>query len=79
MEVTRKTLKEFSGLDLFVNSGIQSEHYHSTEKGCEVVKQYFFTGRRPERLAGSYCRTHNKDLCRCGWEWGWHFGTKSEK
>lgn len=28
-------------------------------------------------IAGGYCQDHKVDICRCGWEFGWHFGTAS--
>ena len=49
------------------------EKYHSIEQGCEIVKKRYF-----ESGDAAHCKIHKKDICRCGWEWGWHYGTESK-
>jgi len=61
------------------NTQQDSPHFHSPAKGCEVENKSFLTKSRFGKvriLGGKFCNTHRKDLCRCGWEWGWHYGTK---
>ena len=54
--------------------------YHGEKSnGCVLVK-----ARREEVYRGHYidiyvCLTHNKECCRCGWEWGFHNGEDSSK
>jgi hypothetical protein len=52
-------------------------HYHSEEKGCLMDKniEKYRNGKTKD---SAYCLTHEKECCRCGWEWGWHLGTKTE-
>ena len=57
--------------------GNLNSHYHGKEKGCDMSVKEFFRNRDDRnggRLIGRYCKTHNKDTCRCGWEWHWHSG-----
>jgi len=46
-----------------------SPHFHSPEKGCRIVP------KQQGKILGLRCLTHKKDICRCGWEWHWHYGT----
>ena len=52
--------------------------YHGDKRnGCILVK-----ARREEVYRGHYidiymCLTHNVECCRCGWEWGFHWGEES--
>ena len=54
-------------------------HYHSKDKGCELQ---LYT--RYKRDANNYalrcykCKTHNVLVCRCRWEFGWHYGTETK-
>lgn len=60
-----------------------SEHYHDIVRGCVVIKKrqsgnYWGSGGINSRyIDGRRCMTHKINLCRCGWEWNWHFGTDS--
>ena len=51
----------------------QSKHFHSISKGCKIVDKDFIDDKR-KKIKGAYCKTHKKDICRCGWEWHWHGG-----
>ena len=57
-----------------------SKHFHEKEKGCDIIDKDFdrsFEKNRVlgNRIKGAFCKIHNKDLCKCGWEWHWHGGT----
>jgi len=50
-----------------------SSHFHSLEKGCVIIP------KRTKDVQGnyfnaSYCVTHKKNICDCGWEWHYHGG-----
>ncbi|MEK6884465.1 MAG: hypothetical protein AABY22_32835 [Nanoarchaeota archaeon] len=47
---------------------IEDTHYHNSIKDCFVIK------KRQDSIDGAYCKTHKKLLCKCGWEWQWHYG-----
>jgi hypothetical protein len=52
----------------------ESPHFHCIEKGCKIrSKVLLSTDHRS--FAGAYCMTHKKNICKCGWEFGWHGGT----
>jgi hypothetical protein len=53
------------------------DHYHSIQKGCRIIKRRYKTKTRTGEsgyFTGAYCQTHKKEICQCGWEWGWHYG-----
>jgi hypothetical protein len=58
-----------------------SHYFHSEEKGCKIKNKKFNEIHYESKsiIKGAYCLTHKKDLCRCGWEWGWHGGTDSSR
>jgi len=64
---------------------LDNEHFHSEAKGC-ILEQYTTESVRSKTkthyfsgiIQGQICKTHQKDCCRCGWEWGWHDGTNSK-
>lgn len=62
---------------------LENEHFHSIEKGCkiipDVVKTYSSTGREAGSINASYCETHYVKICKCGWEWEWHYGVYSKR
>ena len=54
------------------------EHFHDKESGCKIKTYYkrkFFNWYHDH----TKCLTHNKKICRCGWEVGWHNGENSCK
>lgn len=58
------------------------EHYHDSSYGCVLnQRRYKKLGRQSgiSYFTGKYCKIHKKNCCRCGWEWGWHCGNKSDK
>lgn len=49
--------------------------FHHPRFGCKLVSKVYGTrGKKRHRVFGGHCRTHEIDVCRCGWEWGWHDG-----
>ena len=55
---------------------MKSSHLHKAEGGCEVEEIREFKNYK-YRTIGAYCKTHQIEVCRCGWEKGWHYGTYS--
>ena len=56
----------------------KSEHYHSEKKGCQIEERWQYnTKGKEERVI--FCKTHQKEICRCGWEIGFHYGVSSKK
>lgn len=51
----------------------KSKYFHNEKKGCKIEEKLIPTGRHSDYLKGAYCKTHQKDLCRCGWEWSHHY------
>jgi hypothetical protein len=52
-------------------------HFHSSQSGCKIKTYY---KRKHFNLFRDYtkCLTHNKIICRCGWERGWEQGSCSK-
>jgi hypothetical protein len=62
----------------------QSTYYHAEYKGCETESKYFYNSQKNfnkklHKINGRYCKTHQRDTCRCGWEWGHHYEVKKEQ
>ena len=58
----------------------KSPYFHSPEKGCEIEKRTYYRGKTRKKLSklkGYFCKTHQKEICRCGWEFKFHYGTYS--
>lgn len=53
-----------------------SNKFHHNQKGCVLEPFRLKTNNKKVRsnLACLFCKTHQVNLCRCGWEWKWHFG-----
>lgn len=51
-------------------------HYHDSSKKCKVVfkLQYGNDPSMGKILEGKYCVTHSINLCKCKWEWKFHYG-----
>lgn len=62
-----------------MNQAKEGLHFHHPSKGCKIEDRVYnrLTGGRWAKVAGSYCSTHKKEICRCGNEFGWHGGTYS--
>ena len=47
---------------------------HDEENGCKVIflGKEETKGKNASILLKFYCRTHSKDVCRCGYAWGEH-------
>lgn len=53
---------------------------HTDLKGCQLESHTTYRKMHANRtsfLHDFYCKTHNVACCRCGWEWGWHYGANS--
>jgi len=44
-------------------------YFHSSALGCRIIDCQI------GKLKQKYCKTHKKYICRCGYEWGHHFGS----
>ncbi len=63
-----------------VESSLKDEHFHSKDKGCELKEMARYKSHSKKVITRSHyfrCLTHKVDVCRCGWEFGWHYGTNS--
>lgn len=49
-----------------------SKFYHHPDKGCVITKEIKFVNNGRNQLIEGYCNTCQKEICRCGWEWGMH-------
>lgn len=60
---------------------MESPHFHDKTKGCEIENKTIEVTHRDvvTLLKEQYCKTHQKDICKCGWEWGYHFGIKNDE
>jgi hypothetical protein len=64
------------------NNLYKSVHYHAEDKDCVIIKHkvgvdhYYGTNRF---INAAFCKTHNVEICQCGWEYGFHFGTSTGK
>ena len=58
-----------------------SKFFHSEDKGCEIEEQNIRVekGWHDSSLKIKYCKTHDCDCCRCGWQKGFHYGNYSKK
>jgi len=53
-------------------------HFHSIEDGCDIEKGKTKINK-PDAWGENiviydFCKTHNTEICQCGWEWQWHYG-----
>jgi hypothetical protein len=57
-----------------------SPHFHALSKGCVVkpkdIRSFTRVGSEKYRMRAEYCETHRVAICRCGWEFGWHYDIK---
>lgn len=58
---------------------LKNTHYHTKEKGCKLVPYEKRINGTNRFFKAQKCLTHNKIVCRCGWEFGWHYGTNNRK
>ena len=54
------------------------EHFHSSQSGC-IIKTYYKRKHFNIFRDHTKCLTHNKLICRCGFEIGWHNNEESCK
>jgi len=65
---------------------LTNPHFHNIKKGCvfenkEKLIEYRLDkhGKPVKSMFYKRCLTHNIDVCNCGWEFNWHYGTDSIK
>ena len=58
---------------------IKSNYFHSKERGCEFKNRRIQSYDRHDSIDGKYCLTHQAECCKCGWEFGHHYGNDSLK
>ena len=53
-------------------------YYHG---GCKKTKHISRTGETKcfTDMPDHWCEDHQVTFCKCGWEWGYHLGTESDK
>ena len=57
---------------------VKNHHFHSKEKGCKVKSFVFIRNKKKNYpLFCKKCITHDKVVCKCGWEFCWHDGDYS--
>ena len=55
---------------------LKNKYYHSKDKGCDLLPQIKIREQQGKKYLtrGFKCITHkNKFVCRCGWEFGFHY------
>jgi len=58
---------------------IDNEHFHCKDKGCKLKEITFFRNdKRKSSIKCQFCEIHEVNVCRCGWEIGWHYGLNSK-
>lgn len=57
----------------------EDPHFHSIRKGCRLrrirIKCKYTT---ESEIVAKFCDTHGVEICRCGFEFGYHFGDKAQ-
>ena len=61
----------------FASRKSNMEKKHDKCKGVEPHKTFIDHGQTIGTIYDFFCKTHDVLLCRCGWEWGYHRGTKN--
>ena len=60
---------------------LDNEHYHHSDKGCDV-EVLVLTDKRNDgkgnKSVNKICHTHSKVCSKTGWELGWYMGTESK-
>lgn len=57
---------------------IKDNKYHGIKnEDCLLVKKRREITYDDHYLDIWMCLTHDKECCRCGWEWGWHGGVNN--
>ena len=54
-------------------------HLHTKNRGCDIINRTIKSKNKGYSVKGGYCKTHEVEICKCGWEFGWHFNTESAK
>jgi hypothetical protein len=59
---------------------LDNQYFHHKDKGCKLENREGESCQRGNRIYKyQYCLTHNVDVCLCGWQKGFHYGTNSRK
>jgi len=63
-----------------VENSLNDEYYHHEGK-CKLEVRHRYTPETNKTLTAFYyyCHTHKCEVCRCGWQIGWHYGTQSDE
>ena len=57
---------------------LSNEHFHHSEKGCEIEIRRTSNVLRDNRISiNRYCKTHDCLCSKTGWELGWFSGTNN--
>jgi len=59
------------------DEAIKNKFFHRKSKGCKIIKEKILTKDKTHWNIIYFCETHQCDVCRCGWEIGFHFGENS--
>lgn len=51
----------------------ESSYFHSTDKGCVIFRKKTPVPSLARMIDGRFCKTHEVELCQCGWEWQHHY------
>ena len=63
---------------------MENEHFHGN---CETTRNHTsqtpaFTNhgvKKEGHVKDQFCSIHKVVFCHCGWEWGFHYGTRSQQ
>ena len=75
---TDKVTLEFNELDIADPVALSHERFHHTRKGC-LIKGQPKLARSGYYVYSCHCETHNVEVSRTSWEWGWYGGIDSNK
>ena len=56
---------------------LNNKYYHSIEKGCELINISGKSSIGNGIFINKRCKTHNVDVCQCGWQIHYHYGSHS--
>lgn len=61
------------------NKNIDSPHFHGKcKKRKHTTINKHGEGMRHSIIHDFWCLEHKVPFCKCGWEWGFHYGTNSK-
>ena len=59
----------------------KSKYFHSFDKGCKLVDKELLIRSKNNlirSIKAKHCKTHDVMVCRCGWEFGYHYNKKAD-